>query len=300
MASPTRRRALPVSPCRAPSSHRSFRRPGGGVNSRPMRGATSASRDSAADPTADDPGAVAGFVSRWQSSGSAERANYQLFLSELCDLLSVPRPDPSRPGDRDNAYVFERMVHFDHGDGTSSTGRIDLYKRGCFVLEAKQGSAAAEGPALFDAAALGEGAGRKRKGTAVRGSQTWDAAMTKARNQAERYVRALPADEGNPPFVLVVDVGHTIELYADFSRLGKTYVPFPDSQSHRLKLADLAKPEIRERLAKVWTDPLSLDPSRRSAKVTRDVADRLARLAKSLELSGHPADSVAEFLMRCL
>jgi hypothetical protein len=117
--------------------------------------------------------------------------------------------------------------------------------------------------------------------------------MTKAKNQAERYVRALPADEGNPPFVLVVDVGHTIELYADFSRLGKTYVPFPDSQSHRLKLADLAKPEIRERLAKVWTDPLSLDPSRRSAKVTRDVADRLARLAKSLELSGHPADSVA-------
>jgi len=143
-----------------------------------MRGDTSASRESTTQP-ADGPGPVAGFVSRWHSSGSAERAKYQLFLSELCDLLSVPRPDPSRPGDRDNAYVFERMVHFDHGDGTSSTGRIDLYKRGCFVLEAKQGSAAAEGPALFDAAALGEGAGRKRKGTAVRGSHNWDAAMTK-------------------------------------------------------------------------------------------------------------------------
>src|SRR5688500_17946639 len=113
-----------------------------------MRGVTSASRDPST-PTADDPGAAADFLSRWQSSGSAERANYQLFLSELCDLLHVPRPDPTRPDDRDNAYVFERSVHFDHGDGTSSTGRIDLYKRGCFVLEAKQGSAAAEGPALF-------------------------------------------------------------------------------------------------------------------------------------------------------
>ena len=103
-----------------------------------MRGATSASHDPA-KPTADDPGA-ADFLSRWQSSGSAERANYQLFVSELCDLLHVPRPDPSRPGDRDNAYVFERSVHFDHGDGSSSAGRIDRYKRACFVLEAKHGA----------------------------------------------------------------------------------------------------------------------------------------------------------------
>jgi hypothetical protein len=36
-----------------------------------------------------------------------------------------PRPDPSRGDNRDNAYVFERNVHFAHGDGTSSTGRID-------------------------------------------------------------------------------------------------------------------------------------------------------------------------------
>jgi hypothetical protein len=51
--------------------------------------------------------------------------------------------------------------------------------------------------------------------------------MERARGQAEQYVRALPAAETNPPFVLVVDVGHTIELYAGFSRLGKTYTPFP-------------------------------------------------------------------------
>jgi hypothetical protein len=70
------------------------------------------------------------FLARWRSSGPAERANYQLFLSELCDLLAVPRPDPARPDDRDNAYVFERLVRFDDGDGSHSTGRIHFYKRG--------------------------------------------------------------------------------------------------------------------------------------------------------------------------
>ena len=29
---------------------------------------------------------ISDFISRWQASGSAERANYQLFLCELCDV----------------------------------------------------------------------------------------------------------------------------------------------------------------------------------------------------------------------
>lgn len=83
--------------------------------------------------------AVADFLHRWEASGAAERANYQLFLSELCDLLNVPRPEPTQPDDRNNAYVFERAVTFRHGTGLTSAGRIDLYKRGGFILEAKQG-----------------------------------------------------------------------------------------------------------------------------------------------------------------
>ncbi len=83
---------------------------------------------------------VTSFIARWTASESAERANYGLFLTELCDLLAVPRPEPTRPDDRDNAYVFERSVPMDDGDGKTTIGRIDLYKRGCFVLEAKQGS----------------------------------------------------------------------------------------------------------------------------------------------------------------
>ena len=44
---------------------------------------------------------------------------------------------------------------------------------------------------------------------------------------------------------------------------------------------------MRERLYLVWTDPMALDPARRAAKVTREIADMLAVLAKSLESAGH-------------
>ena len=34
--------------------------------------------------------AAATFVARWSASAAAERANYALFLTELCDVLAVP------------------------------------------------------------------------------------------------------------------------------------------------------------------------------------------------------------------
>lgn len=57
-----------------------------------------------------------------------------LCLLELCDLLEVPPPD-HHP---DAGYFFEHPVTEHHLDGSTSTGRIDLYKRACFVLESKQ------------------------------------------------------------------------------------------------------------------------------------------------------------------
>ncbi|MEI8372528.1 MAG: DNA methyltransferase [Planctomycetota bacterium] len=244
---------------------------------------------------------VDSFIQRWAASGAAERANYQLFLSELCALLDVPPPDPTRPDDADNAYVFERNVHFPEDDGTTTIGRIDLYKRSAFVLEAKQGSDAATADEEAAAALQSEKSKKpKRRGTAVRGTKSWDDAMVKARGQADRYARALPVAEGWPPFLLVVDVGHSIELYSEFSRSGKTYVPFPDPKSFRILLDDLRRDEIRARLRQVWLDPLPLDPSRRAARVTRELAERLAKLAKLLEAESHHPEDVARFLMRCL
>ena len=111
--------------------------------------------------------------------------------------------------------------------------------------------------------------------------------MLKARGQAERYVRALPPSDPNPPFLLVVDVGNSIEVFADFTQAGRSYLAFPDPLAFRIRLEDLRRPEIRERLRLVWTDPLALDPARHSAAVTCDISDLLAKLAKSLEQAGH-------------
>ena len=220
------------------------------------------------------PSDIDAFIRRWEKASGTERANYQLFLTELCKLLELPQPDPAREDTRDNAYVFERRVVFQHGDGSESSGFIDLYHRGNFVLEAKK-------------VRKGEGKG-------------FDDAMLRARGQAEQYARALPASEGRPPFVVVADVGNAIELYAEFTRSGATYTPYPDPQSHRVRLADLRVEAIRERLRQVWLEPMALDPSRRSAKATREIAGQLAEIAYALERAGHSPEVVAGFLTRCL
>lgn len=222
-----------------------------------------------ADPA--EQAAAEAFIAKWQGVAASELSTSQSFLIDLCALLGVDAPHATPEQD----YMFERPITFHHGDGSTSAGRIDLYRRGAFVLESK----------------------KVRAGADTRG---FDEALLRARSQAEAYARALPAGEGRPPFVVVVDVGNRIELYSEFSRSGGTYVPFPDPRSHRIALEDLRKPKIRERLRRVWTDPLGLDPSRESARVTREIADRLAKLARSLEQAGHDAELVAQFLMRCL
>lgn len=57
---------------------------------------------------------------------------------------------------------------------------------------------------------------------------------------------------------------------------------------------------MRARLIAIWNDPLSLDPARISAAVTRKVAGHLDELGKSFEGQGHAPEDVATFLMRCL
>ncbi|MGO9741067.1 MAG: class I SAM-dependent DNA methyltransferase [Roseiarcus sp.] len=131
-------------------------------------------------------------------------------------------------------------------------------------------------------------------------ARAWDELMLNASRQAEDYVRLLPGGHEPPPFVIVCDVGHCFEIYANFRRDGKAYDQFPDRQSFRVYLEDLREPEARERLAAIWRDPLSLDPARKAARVTRAIAERLAKVSKALEDHGHDATDVAMFLMRCL
>jgi hypothetical protein len=244
------------------------------------------------------------FIAQWRDTGGSELANTQSFINGLCQLISVQPPHGSRTNDTKNNYVFERRVFQDNGDGTISFGRIDCYKRGAFILEAKQGSKA-------DRAAVERGeddldlfgqtaSARLKRGTARRGTPGWAKAMVQAKGQAERYAKALPADHGWPPFLLVADIGYCIEVYADFSGTGKSYAQFPDRSRYRIMLDDLRDPEVQKRLATIWDAPTSLDPSTRAVRVTRDIADLLATVARRLEKRGYTAERTSGFLMRLL
>jgi hypothetical protein len=240
------------------------------------------------------------FIDRWTGrEGGAERANYQMFLSELCDVLGVPRPDPAGATTANNDYVFERAVKRRESESESeaaaSTLRIDLYKRGAFILEAKQSRLPGKGKALEGPQAF---AGMEEDAPRATGAK-WDVLMRNARQQAEDYVFRLPADHAAPPFLIVCDVGRAFEIYADFSGTGRAYGHFPDRKSFRVWIEDLRDKEVRERLACIWTDPESLDPTRKAAKVTREIAKRLAEVSKALE-KDRPAEEVAHFLMRCI
>jgi hypothetical protein len=101
------------------------------------------------------------FIALWQSSGAEERANKDLFFAELCDALDVPRPNPKTGDPALDTYVFEKDVHIPHEGGTTSIGRVDLYKEGHVLVEAKQG----------------KGELSKKLGSAKRGTPAWNVAM---------------------------------------------------------------------------------------------------------------------------
>jgi hypothetical protein len=220
------------------------------------------------------------FIDKWRQSGASERANKDSFLRDLCDFLGVPHPEPAT-GDLDrDRYVFERDAILIHGGERHTVGKIDLYKHGCFILEAKQGSESES----------------KKLGTARRGTAAWNVAMTEAFGQALQYASTV---EQPPPFLIVTDIGYCFDLYASFDG-SRRYRKFPDALSSRINLEHVGDTENVAALRAIFTDPHSLDPSKRTARVTRDIAGYIANLAKSLDDAGHAPELVAKFLMRCL
>lgn len=69
---------------------------------------------------------------------------------------------------------------------------------------------------------------KRKKGHGERGTTAWNDTLLRARGQAEQYARSLTGKETRPPFLVVVDVGYTIGLYAEFTPTGGTYIPFPN------------------------------------------------------------------------
>ncbi|HEX7480624.1 MAG TPA: DNA methyltransferase, partial [Polyangiales bacterium] len=221
---------------------------------------------------------IAAFIAKWSASAAAERANKDAFLLELCDVLEVPRPDPTTADPERDLYVFEKDALMPHEGGKISRGKIDLYRADAFILEAKQGADATS----------------KKLGTAKRGTPGWNVAMLGAYGQALGYARTF---DKPVPFLITCDIGHCFDLYAAFDG-SYAYRAFPNAQTSRIFFADLE--QHKELLRRIFTDPHSLDPAKQAAKVTREVATHLAELAKALEVAGHAPETVATFLMRCL
>lgn len=101
------------------------------------------------------------FITRRQGTTASELSTAQSFVTQLCELLGVDAPHPTP----EQAYMFERPITFSHGDGSTSAGRIDCYRRGHFVLEAK----------------------KLKAGSHTKG---FDDALLRARAQTEGYSRA--------------------------------------------------------------------------------------------------------------
>ena len=221
---------------------------------------------------------VESFVAKWLLSGAAERANKDAFLLELCDVLDVPRPDATTGDPDKDRYVFEKDALTPHEGGVVTVRKIDLYKAGAFILEAKQGSDLSS----------------KKLGTAKRETPAWNIAMQGAYGQALGYARTFASPV---PFLLVCDIGYCFDLYAAFDG-SWDYRPFPNPQASRLFLRDLA--QHRSTLRLVFDNPLELDPSKKAAKVTKEVAAHLAALGAALNKEGHDQALVATFLMRCI
>jgi hypothetical protein len=159
------------------------------------------------------------ILSKWRESSGAERSNAQGFLIDVCRALDVDPPNPATTDPERDDYVFEKPVAIPHEGRKVTIGRIDLYKRGHFVLEAKQGSHE----------------GSRRIGVADRNTPRWQIAMQDAFGQALKYARHI---DDSPPFVVVTDVGYCFDLYSSFDGT-RNYRPFPDAKSSRLFLSSL-------------------------------------------------------------
>ncbi len=196
---------------------------------------------------------------RWAGVPAAERANAQSYLRDLCEALGVPAPLPAGSG-----YEFELAVKLVTRDGTETTGFVDCYKAGHFILEAKD----------------------------VQGGAS-DVALRRAYGQARQYAAHDPSGSA-PPYLLVLDVAKTLLVY---HRWGGVYQGF--AAGHRIDLSTLdQRPADIELLRDIWTQPTKRDPRQHAQAVTQEIAAKLATLAATLEDRGFEPERVARFLMR--
>jgi hypothetical protein len=75
------------------------------------------------------------FIHRWRNATGTEKANCQLFLTELTELLELAHHDPTLGQTVENSRVFKRRASFRKSCGEESRDFIVLYRCGCVVRQ---------------------------------------------------------------------------------------------------------------------------------------------------------------------
>lgn len=203
------------------------------------------------------------LAEHWAGAKAAERANAQSYLIELSEALGVGRPQPAGSG-----YEFELPIKVIARDGTEAQNFIDLYKEGHFLLEAKDAD----------------------------GGKNTDLLLRRAFGQARTYAAHVPGGVA-PPYLLVLDVGKTLLVWDRWNGSFGGYA----AHVRRIDLPTLhQRPEDIALLVDIWSNPSARDPRSHAQAVTKEIAERLAELAKAMEDRGLDQERVAKFLMRCV
>ena len=115
----------------------------------------------------------------------------------------------------------------------------------------------------------------------------------KYRNLSEAYRQLCQYREAleNPPLLVVSDITRT-EMHTNFTGTAK--------QIHMIELTDIDQPESLGLLRRLFTDPESFKPMVTPDAVTREIAERFGRIARSLRQFDYDANAVAHFLMKCM
>lgn len=233
------------------------------------------------------------FVEQTRGAQGAELANAQTVVRLLCEALGVEAPALKRAG-ADNPYCFEADVL----DGTAAR-RMDVYKRGHFIFEAKQGVDPADPATRAAFAPSTRGHTRHTKGVGVRGTKAWRDAMSSGRVQVGRYAAAVTRrGDPKPPFLVLADLGHRLWVWSSFSPdATDDYGDFEELAAFAWE--ELVDPRVFRFLRTVFTDPRSLDEDAAGQRITAEIADLVSALAVELERR-EAADVVGDFLMKCV
>ena len=111
--------------------------------------------------------------------------------------------------------------------------------------------------------------------------------LAAALKQLMNYALALD----NPPLLVVSDL-RTIEIHTHFTG--------HPSEVHRIPIAELTQPEVRQKLIWLFTEPERFKPARTTYAVTEQAAARMGEIAQRLTERGHAPQVIAHFLIQCV